>query len=122
MGDMDNRMRRESTKIADNERDGAAWTLYEDYENVGEPGARQVVGRGEAWSYRPLVVSPGLFGEFSRLDVPDDEDGQAEAAREWAMDHGVLGLSAVSKPERKPGGGLILRKTNDPGDVLFERF
>jgi hypothetical protein len=61
---------------------------------------------------------PSLFAEFARFEIPDDPDGQAEAALAWARKYGVLGLEPFPKPQRKPGGGLVLTPSDDPGDLI----
>jgi hypothetical protein len=42
-----------------------------------------------------LVEYPTLFARFAQLDIPDDERVQAEVAREWAQEYGLLGVTAA---------------------------
>jgi hypothetical protein len=102
----------ESQDIVDTNRlGGVAWSRYEDYEVVGEPGALYVEGRGMRETYRPLQDFPTLFARFAKLDIPNDENEQAEIARDWAREYGVLGLEAA--------GAATLRTTLRVGDNVY---
>jgi hypothetical protein len=110
-------------QIVDKERDGTAWTVFEDYKRVQRDGAWWIEARGKGKSYRPLIDRPYMFYDLAtvgrRFEGPDDTDGARREALAWALKYGVLGLSAAPEPERTPGGGLRLYASGDPGDVLL---
>jgi hypothetical protein len=101
MGEMNRRLAHGTQGLDDAER-GAVWAVYDEYEIVGG----HVEGRGERHVYRPLREYPSLFAEFARLDIPDDEDGQAKVALAWASKYGVLGLE--SEPPRTLTAGVLI--------------
>lgn len=102
-------------QIVDKSRSGGVvWYVYDEYEFVGG----YVEGRGGRKTYRPLTDYPTLFARFARLDVPDDEDGQARAALSWAREYGVLGLTPELSGTLKAGGRAIARATSNTGDGL----
>jgi len=100
--DETNRRLTHGTQGLDDAERGAVWAVHDEYEIVGG----HVEGRGERHVYRPLRKYPALFGEFARLEIPDDEDGQAKAALAWAREYGVLGLE--SEPPRKLTAGVLI--------------
>jgi hypothetical protein len=109
----------ESQDIVDTTRlAGVAWSRYEDYEIVGEPGALYVEGRGKREMYRPLQDFPTLFARFAKLDIPDDENDQVEIARDWALEYGVLGLSTDPPMTLRSGGRVISHGPGNTGDGL----
>jgi hypothetical protein len=109
----------ESQDIVDTDRlGGVAWSRYEDYAIVGEPGALYVEGRGKREMYRPLQDIQTLFPRFATLDIPDDERGQAEVARDWARKYGVLGLTPPAPLYALKIGGRVLCGEGVSGDGL----
>src|SRR5215216_4021062 len=119
----------ESQDIVDTDRlGGVAWHVYDEYEIVGEDdltaagtpqGALYVEGRGKRKTYRPLQDFQTLFARFAKLDIPDDENGQAEVARDWAREYGVLGLAPPAPLYTfKSGGRVLSRGEGVSGDGL----
>jgi hypothetical protein len=116
----------ESQPIVDTDRlGGVVWSRYEDYAIVGSDpgdtsrGALYVEGRGKRETYRPLTDFPTLFARFAKLYIPGDEDEQAEVARDWAREYGVLGLSPPAPLYTlKSGGRVLSRGEGVSGDGL----
>jgi hypothetical protein len=105
MTDKNNIVAEHVQKIVDKDRlGGCVWSVYEDYEIVGKLGALYIEGRGRRKTYRPLNEQAALFAKFARLDIPDDEDGQAEVALAWAREYGVLGLEPADTAVLRIGG------------------
>jgi hypothetical protein len=108
----------ESQDIVDADRlGGVAWYVYDEYEVFGKPGALYVEGRGRRKAYRPLTDYQTLFARFARLDVSNNECGQAEVALSWAREYGVLGLEPADTAVLRVGG-KALRVDASTGDGL----
>ncbi len=92
MGDMSGLFSGQAQQIVDTPGE---WYVYDEYANVGEPGDLHIEGRGSRHTYQPLQDYPTLFAGFAQLYIPDSERVQAEVARDWAEDYGVLGLTPL---------------------------
>ncbi len=123
MGDTRQQFAAAAEQFVDIERDGAAWTVFENYRRVkGDDGESWLEARGKGRTYRPLYDTPGMFTHLASVGKKfrshDDTDGARTEALHFALEYGVLGLSPTPEPTRKPGGGLLLPATDDPGDFL----
>lgn len=103
---------------------------------AAQRGANGAMNMSDLVYYRPLVNHPDLFLRFARLklDVPGpvswseslvgyplifgeydyrrlETEVNTEAAREWAMDNGALGMTTGSPPR---AGGEPIRSGGDP--------
>jgi hypothetical protein len=122
MGETRRQFAEAAEQFVDIKRDGAAWTVFDDYKRVERGGAWFIEARGKGRTYRPLYDEPGIFAYLANIGeefgAPDDMDGAKTLALKFAQRYGVLGLSPHPEPTRKPGGGLLLPASDDPGDLL----